>query len=124
MYIKKGLLHIIRNSVLNKELFLTYSDDEASENENSSTLTEENKNDTPKDSFSILAEKLDTLQNFLLSEISDIKAEMKNKCNQMTSKEISSGNDKKVVLLQNQLICLREECNFKNQLKLEILEIS
>ena len=64
-----------------------------------------------------MAERLDTLQNFLLSEISDIKAEMQNKCNQMTSKEVSAGNDEKIELLQNQIIHLKEECNSKNQLK-------
>ena len=84
------------------------TDDEASENENSSTSTEENINDSPKDSFSILAERLDTLQNLLLSEISDIKAEMKNKCHQMTLKEINAGNDEKIELLQNQIIYLRQ----------------
>lgn len=52
--------------------------------------------DSPNNSFSILVERLYTLQNFLLSEISDIKAEMKKKCNQMASKEISAGNDKKL----------------------------
>ena len=73
---------------------------EASKNENSSTSTEENINDSPKDSFSVLAERLDTLQNFFLTEISDIKDEIKNKCNQTTSKEISIGNDEKIELLQ------------------------
>ena len=84
------------------------TDDEASENENSSKSTEENINDSPKDSFSILAERLDTLQNLLLSKISDIKAEMKNKCHQMTSKEINAGNDENIELLQNQITYLRE----------------
>ena len=37
------------------------TDDEASENENGSSSTEENINDSLKDSFSILAERLDTL---------------------------------------------------------------
>ena len=67
-------------------------------------------------------ERLDPLQNFLLSEILDIKAEMKNKCNQMTSKEISAGNDEMIELLQNQIIYLRKQCNFKNQLINVILE--
>ena len=67
-------------------------------------------------------ERLDPLQNFLLSEIFDIKAEMKNKCNQMTSKEISAGNDEMIELLQNQIIYLRKQCNFKNQLINVILE--
>ena len=83
LYIKKGLLHIIRNNVLKQELFLANIDDEASENENSSTLAKENIDDSPKDSFIILAEKLDTLQNLLLSEISDIKAEIKKMTNDM-----------------------------------------
>ena len=60
------------------------TDDEPSESENSSTSTEENINDSPKDSLLVLAERLDTLQNFFLSEISDINAEIKKKCNQMT----------------------------------------
>ena len=60
------------------------TDDEASESENSSTSKEENINDSPKDSLLVLAERLDTLQNFFLSEISDINAEIKKKCNQMT----------------------------------------
>ena len=67
--------------------------DEASENENMSTSTEESLSVSPKDSFS------DTVQNFFLSEISDINAEIKNNCNQETSKEISSGIDEKIELL-------------------------
>lgn len=67
--------------------------DEASENENISTSTEESLSVSPKDSFS------DTGQNFFLSEISDINAEIKNNCNQETSKEISSGIDEKIELL-------------------------
>ena len=43
------------------------TDNEASENENSSISTKENTNDSPKDSFSNLVERLDSLQNFLLS---------------------------------------------------------
>ena len=55
-------------------------------------------NDSPKDSFSILVERLDTLQNFLLGEISDIKAKIKNNCNQKASKEISARNDEKAAV--------------------------
>ena len=40
------------------------TDNEASENENSSTSTKENANDSPNDSFSNLVERLDSLQNF------------------------------------------------------------
>ena len=46
---------------------------------------------------------------------------MKNKCNQITSKEISAGNEK-IELLQNQISYLREECNSKNQLINILLE--
>ena len=63
--------------------------------------------DNPKDSFSVLAERLDTLQNFFISEISDIKAEIKNKCNQKTSNVISTGDDEKIEFLQKQIIYLR-----------------
>ena len=47
---------------------------------------------------------------------------MKNKCNQMTSKEKFAGNDEKIDLLQNQIIYLSEECNSRNQLISVILE--
>ena len=50
------------------------------------------------------------------SDISDINAEIKNSCNQKTSKYISAGNDQKIELLQNQIIYLRGGCNSKNQL--------
>ena len=65
-----------------------------------------------------MTERLDTLQNFFLSEISDIKVEI----NQKTSKEISTGNDEKFELLQNQIIYLKEKCNSKSQLINLILE--
>ena len=70
------------------------------------------------ENFSVLTERLDTLQNFFLSEISDIKVEI----NQKTSKEISTGNDEKFELLQNQIIYLKEKCNSKSQLINLILE--
>ena len=41
------------------------TDEETSENENGSTLNEENISYSPKYNFSILAERLDTLRNFL-----------------------------------------------------------
>ena len=53
------------------------TDGETKENEKSFTLTNKNINDSPQDSFSVLVERLDTLQNFFQSEISDIKAEIK-----------------------------------------------
>ena len=70
------------------------------------------------ENFSVLTERLDTLQKFFLSEISDIKVEI----NQKTSKEISTGNDEKFELLQNQIIYLKEKCNSKSQLINLILE--
>ena len=66
--------------------------DKTNENENGSTSTKESISDSPKDSFSVLTERLDTLQNFFPSEIFDIKAEVKNNCNEKTLKEISAGN--------------------------------
>ena len=58
-------------------ILMRNTDGETKENEKSFTLTNKNTNDSPKDSFSVLVERLDTLQNFFQSEISDIKAEIK-----------------------------------------------
>ena len=58
-------------------ILMRNTDGETKENEKSFTLTNKNINDSPKDSFSVLVERLDTLQNFFQSEISDIKAEIK-----------------------------------------------
>ena len=70
-----------------------------------------------------MTERLDTLQNFFLNKISDIKAEIKNNCNQKTSRDISAANNEKVEFVQNQMIYLREEeRNFKNQLRNLILD--
>ena len=41
-----------------------------------STPVEKHQSDNPKDSLSVLADKLDNLQNFFLTEVSDIKAEI------------------------------------------------
>ena len=98
------------------------TDDGTIESENGSTWTVENINDNPKDTFSVLAERLDTLQIFFLSANSDIKAEIKNKCKLKTSKEIPTGKDEKIELLQSQIIYLRETRNSKNQLIDLILE--
>ena len=89
------------------------TDNETSEYKNVSTSTEEIISDNPKDSFWVLAERSDTLQNFFLSETSDIKTEIKNNCNQKIWKDMSAGNDEKMELLQNQIIYWREECNPK-----------
>ena len=80
------------------------TDDETSKNEYGSTSTEESISDSTTASVSVLPERLDTRQNFFLSEISDIKAEIKNNCDQKTSKEITTGHEEKIELLQNQLL--------------------
>ena len=98
------------------------TDDETSENEYGSTSTEESISNSTTDSVSVLSERLDTLQNFFLSEISDIKVEIKNNCNQKISKEITTGHEEKTELLQNQIIYITEEFNSKNQLINLILE--
>ena len=49
-------------------------------------------------------------------------AEIKNKCNQKTSKEISAGNDEKIKLLQNQILYSKDKCNCKSQFVNLILE--
>ena len=69
------------------------TNNKTSKNENVSTSTEETINDSLKDSFSVLPERLDNLQNFFLSEIFDIKSEIKNNCNQKISKDVSAGKE-------------------------------
>ena len=98
------------------------TDDETSENKYGSTSTEESISNSTTDSVSVLSRRLDTLQNFFLNEISDIKVEIKNNCNQKISKEITTGHEEKTELLQNQIIYITEECNSKNQLINLILE--
>ena len=41
-----------------------------------STLIEKDQKNNPKDNFSVLADKLDTFQNFFLTEVSDIKVDI------------------------------------------------
>ena len=70
-----------------------------------------------------MTERLDTLQNFFLNEISNIKAEIKNNCKQKTSRDTSTANNEKVEFVQNQIIYLREEeRNSKIQLRNLILD--
>ena len=54
-----------------------------------STPIEKDQSVNTKDNLSVLADKLDTLQNFFLTEISDIKGEIKNKPLQKTLKDES-----------------------------------
>lgn len=54
-----------------------------------STPIEKDQSVNPQDNLSVLADKLDHLQNLSLTEISDIQAEIKNKSPlQKTTKEL------------------------------------
>ena len=64
------------------------TNDETRKKKNVSISTEESISDSSKGSFPGLAERLDALQNFFRSEISDVKAKIKNNCNQKISKDI------------------------------------
>ena len=64
------------------------TNDETRKKKNVSISTEESISDNSKGGFSGLAERLDALQNFFRSEISDVKAKIKNNCNQKISKDI------------------------------------
>ena len=57
---------------------------------------------------------MNTLQNFFLTEISDIRAEIKNKCPlQKTTIENSIDSDGKIELLEKQINFLREDITQK-----------
>ena len=112
------------------ELLEHFTDAESSGNESQrtadlqiSTPIERDQSLKPKDNLSVLTDKLDTLQNLFLTEISDIKAETKNKSLQNVTKEDSIDSDGKNELLEKQINFLREECNSKNQLTNVLLEI-
>ena len=67
-----------------------------------STPVEKDQSASLKDNLSVLADKLDTLQNFFLAEISDVKVKIKNKSLQKTIKENSIDSDRKIELLEKQ----------------------
>ena len=115
LLIKNWANSLTKDQINESDGFDHNTNDQASKNENISTSTEENTNDYPKDPFSVLMERLGTLQKFFLNEVSDIDAEVKNVCNQTTSKEISAGND--------EVIYLKEGCNSKSKLRSMISEI-
>lgn len=112
------------------ELLEHFTDAESSGNESQrtadlqiSTPIERDQSLKPEDNLSVLTDKLDTLQKFFLTEISDIKAETNNKSLQNVTKEDSIDSDGKNELLEKQINFLREECDSKNQLTNVLLEI-
>ena len=76
----------------------------------------------PNEDTSALANRIETLQNFLLHEISDLRSDMKN------IHEFNKTNDshvecnKRMELMENQINLLQEECNFKTKLINFLLE--
>ena len=71
---------------------------------------------------SALANRIETLQNFFLHEISDLRSEMKNmhECNKTNDSHVEC--NKRMELMENQINFLQEECNFKTKLINSLLE--
>ena len=68
------------------------------------------------------ANRIETLQNFFLHEISDLRSEMKNmhECNKTNDSHAEC--NKRLELIENQINFLQEECNFKTKLINSLLE--
>ena len=98
------------------------------ESEENSDINETTKSSPANDSIqsnedtSTFANRIETLQNFFLYEISDLRSEMKNmhKCNKTNDSHAES--NKRMELMENQINFLQEECNFKTKLKNSLLE--
>ena len=71
---------------------------------------------------STFANRIETSQNFLLHEISDLRSEMKNmhECNKTNDSHAEC--NKRLELIENQINFLQEECNFKTKLINSLLE--
>ena len=71
---------------------------------------------------SALANRIETLQNFFLHEISDLRSEMKNmhECNKTNDSHVEC--NKRMELMENQINFLLEERNFKTKLINSLLE--
>ena len=61
---------------------------------------------------SALANRIETLQNFFLHEISDLRSEIKNmlECNKTNESHVQC--NKRMELMENQINFLQEKCNF------------
>ena len=70
----------------------------------------------PNEDTSALANRIETLQNFFLHEISDLRSEMKkmHECNKTNDSHVEC--NKGMELIKNQTNVLQEECNFKTKL--------
>ena len=98
------------------------------ESEENSDINETTKSSPANDSIqsnedtSTFANRIETLQNIFLYEISNLRSEMKNmhKCNKTNDSHAES--NKRMELMENQINFLQEGCNFKTKLKNSLLE--
>ena len=130
--IEAGMLHsndddsIVINNFLNaptKEQTIVNKESEKNSGINDTTKSSP-ANDIiqPNEDTSALANRIETLQNFFLHEISDLKSEMKNmhECNKINDSHVEC--NKRMELIKNQTNVLQEECNFKTKLINSLLE--
>ena len=124
--IEAGMLHsndddsIVINNFLNaptKEQTIVNKESEENSGINDTTKNSP-ANDIiqPNEDTSALANRIETLQNFFLHEISDLRSEMKNmhECNKTNDSHVEC--NKGMELIKYQTNVLQEECNFKTKL--------
>ena len=124
--IEAGMLHsndddsIVINNFLNaptKEQTIVNKESEENSGINDTTKNSP-ANDIiqPNEDTSALANRIETLQNFFLHEISDLRSEMKkmHECNKTNDSHVEC--NKGMELIKNQTNVLQEECNFKTKL--------
>ena len=111
---------IFINNVLNaptKEQTIVNKESEENSGINDTTkISPANDIIQPNEDTSALANRIETLQNFFLHEISDLRSEMKkmHECNKTNDSHVEC--NKGMELIKNQTNVLQEECNFKTKL--------
>ena len=127
-----GMLHsndndsIFINNVLNaptrEQTIVNKESEENSDIDDTTKSSPANDIIQPNEDTSALANRIETLQNFFLHEISDLRSEMKNmhECNKTNDSHVEC--NKRMELMENQINFLQEECNFKTKLINSLLE--
>ena len=124
--IEAGMLHsndddsIVINNFLNaptKEQTIVNKESEENSGINDTTKNSP-ANDIiqPNEDTSALANRIETLQNFFLHEISDLRSEMKkmHECNKTNNSHVEC--NKRMELMENLINFLQKECNFNTKL--------
>ena len=117
---------IFINNVLNaptkEQTIVSNESEENSDINNTTKISPANDVIQPNEDTSALANRIETLQNFFLHEISDLRSEMKNmhECNKTNDSHVEC--NKRMELMENQINFLQEECNFKTKLINSLLE--